>query len=166
LWPHSHYGAHKAAIEKFVHSYGLGQGYPICALRPTGVYGVAHPPQESKWFDLVQSVVRGETVHCERGGKEVHAADVARAADRLLHAPQEAITGEAFNCYDLYVSQWDVAHLAREISGSSATIEGKQTAPKHQIVTGKIKSLGMAFGGRPLLEKTIRELVSAARGTI
>jgi nucleoside-diphosphate-sugar epimerase len=34
----SHYGAHKAAIEKFVHSYGLGDGYPICALRPTGVF--------------------------------------------------------------------------------------------------------------------------------
>ena len=30
-------------IEEFVHSYGLGYGYPICGLRPTGVYGVAHP---------------------------------------------------------------------------------------------------------------------------
>ncbi len=27
LWPKSHYGAHKAALEKFVHSYGLGQGW-------------------------------------------------------------------------------------------------------------------------------------------
>ncbi len=62
LWATSHYGAHKAAIEKFVHSYGLGQGYPICALRPTGVYGVAHPVQNSKWYDLVSAVVRGETV--------------------------------------------------------------------------------------------------------
>ncbi|REK44634.1 MAG: NAD(P)-dependent oxidoreductase, partial [Planctomycetota bacterium] len=43
LWATSHYGAHKAAIEKFVHSYGLGAGYPICALRPTGIYGLAHP---------------------------------------------------------------------------------------------------------------------------
>jgi nucleoside-diphosphate-sugar epimerase len=25
----SHHGAHKAAIEQFVHSYGLGMGYPI-----------------------------------------------------------------------------------------------------------------------------------------
>lgn len=41
LWPKSHYGAHKAAIEKFVHSFGLGEGYDICALRPTGIYGVA-----------------------------------------------------------------------------------------------------------------------------
>ena len=54
--PTSHYGAHKAAIEQFVHSYGWGQGYPICALRPTGVYGLAHPPEASKWFDLVRDV--------------------------------------------------------------------------------------------------------------
>ena len=43
LWPRTHYGAHKAALEKFVHSYGLGEGFPICALRPTGIYGIDHP---------------------------------------------------------------------------------------------------------------------------
>jgi nucleoside-diphosphate-sugar epimerase len=48
LWPNSHYGAHKAALEAFVHSYGLGQGWPICALRPTGIYGLAQPPQDSR----------------------------------------------------------------------------------------------------------------------
>src|SRR5215217_341972 len=74
LWPASHYGAHKAALEAFVHSYGLGQRYPICALRPTGIYGLAHPPRKSKWFDLIRAVARGEDVDCRRGGKEVHAA--------------------------------------------------------------------------------------------
>ena len=34
LWPTSHYGAHKAALEAFVHSYGLGSGWPACSLRP------------------------------------------------------------------------------------------------------------------------------------
>src|SRR5262249_57212430 len=29
LWPRSHYGAHKAALEAFVHSYGLGQGWAV-----------------------------------------------------------------------------------------------------------------------------------------
>src|SRR6266446_4982143 len=84
LWPNSHYGAHKAALEAFVHSYGLGQGWPICALRPTGIYGLAHPPQASRWFDLVGQVLRGEPVAPAKGGKEVHAADVARAAELLL----------------------------------------------------------------------------------
>jgi nucleoside-diphosphate-sugar epimerase len=163
LWPTSHYGAHKAAIEKFVHSYGLGADYPICALRPTGVYGLADPPQESKWYELVRAVVQGCDVTCRRGGKEVHAADVAKAAAVLLQAPAELITGEAFNCYDRYVSEWDVAHLAQRISGSSARIDGQQTQPKHEIVTEKLSRLGMTFGGQALLEQTVGELVRSMR---
>jgi nucleoside-diphosphate-sugar epimerase len=156
-WPASHYGAHKAAVEKFVHSYGLGLKYPICALRPTGVYGVAHPIERSKWFDLVQSIRRGEPVTCQRGGKEVHAADVAKAAGILLTAPE--IAGEAFNCYDRYISQWDVAQIAKRISGSDSEILGGQTRPKNQIVTRKLRELGMTFGGGALLEATIAEMM-------
>ena len=157
LWATSHYGAHKAAIEKFVHSYGLGEGHPICALRPTGVYGVAHPVRDSKWYSLVSKVVRGETVECSRGGKEVHAADVAKAAGLLLTA--EGIAGEAYNCYDSYVSELDVATIAKELSGSNSEILGEPKQPKHQIVTEKIRSLGMQFGGEELLKQTITELV-------
>ena len=161
LWPTSHYGAHKAALEKFVHSYGLGQNYPICALRPTGVYGLAHPVENSKWFDLVAATVRGEPVNCRRGGKEVHAADVAKAIGILL--TDQGITGQSFNCYDRYVSQFDVATLAKRISGSNSEIRGGQTRPKHQIETNKIRTLGMEFGGDALLETTVGQLVEAAR---
>jgi nucleoside-diphosphate-sugar epimerase len=160
MWTASHYGAYKAAVEEFVYSYGLGHGYNICAVRPTGVYGVAHPPENSKWFDLVQAVVRGQSVTCKRGGKEVHAADVANATALLLTASGTA--GQAYNCYDLYVSEWDVAHLAKQFSGSASQIAGNQTAAKNQIVTEKIRRLGMQFGGKPQLEQTIRELVKAA----
>jgi nucleoside-diphosphate-sugar epimerase len=156
--PSSHYGAHKAAIEQFVHSYGWGQGYAICGLRPTGVYGAAHPIGESKWFDLVRDVVQGRDVTCERGGKEVHAADVARAAGILLTAPH--IAGEVYNCYDRYVSQYEVATMAKQFSGSRATIHGHQTSPKNEIVTEKLRALGMQFGGTALLEQTVRELVA------
>jgi nucleoside-diphosphate-sugar epimerase len=161
LWPTSHYGAHKAAVEKFVHSFGFGMGYPICALRPTGVYGLARPVERSKWFSLVQAIVRGEDVACQGGGKEVHAADVARAVGVLLHA--DGISGESFSCYDRYVSHFDVATLARNISGSESRILGGQTRPKHQIVTEKIRALGMEFGGDSLLEHTIEALVRACQ---
>ncbi|MDH3716634.1 MAG: SDR family oxidoreductase [Planctomycetota bacterium] len=161
LWATSHYGAHKAAIEKFVHSFGLGEGYNICALRPTGIYGLARPAAHSKWYDLVQSVVEGQTVECQRGGKEVHAADVARAVQLLLNA--EGIAGQAYNCYDRYVSQFEVATMARQLSGSDAQILGQETTPKHQIETGKIRALGMQFGGTELLERTIAQLVAAVR---
>ena len=162
-WATNHYGAHKAAIEQFVHSYGLGMSYPICALRPSGVYGLAHPASDSKWFDLVKAVAEGRAVTCERGGKEVHAADVAKAVEILLNGDPTAIAGQAFNCCDRYISEWEVAHLAKRISGSSSTIAGRQTAPKNQIVTEKLRSLGMVFGGQGLLESTVRELLVGAR---
>jgi len=158
LWPKSHYGAHKAAIEKFVHSFGLGMNFPVCALRPTGIYGVAHPKETSRWFELIKKVSRGEDVEVNRGGKEVHAADVARAVEILLEA--ENISGQSYNCYDHYISEHEVASIAKEISGSKSIIHGEAPYPKNQIETEKIKKLGMEFGGKALLKKTIEELLA------
>jgi nucleoside-diphosphate-sugar epimerase len=161
LWPTSHYGAHKAALEKFVHSYGLGAGWPICALRPTGVYGLARPARASRWYDLVGQVLRGEPIASARGGKEVHAADVARAVEVLLTAEKQAIAGQAFNCYDRYIADQEVARIAKKLSGSSSTIADLNRGPKNQIVTTKLRALGMEFGGEPLLRRTVAELVEA-----
>ncbi len=163
LWPTGHYGAHKAALEKFVHSFGLGQGWPICALRPTGIYGLAHPPQNSRWFDLVGQVMRGEPIATAKGGKEVHAADVARAVGLLLTADARAIAGQAFNCYDRYVSEQEVARIAKDFTGSPSSIADLNRGPKNQIVTAKLRGLGMTFGGEPLLRRTVAELVEARR---
>jgi nucleoside-diphosphate-sugar epimerase len=142
-----------------VHSYGFGQGHPICALRPTGIYGIARPLKNSRWFDLVRDVAQGKTVTCRHGGKEVHAADVARAVGILLAA--EGIAGEVYNCYDRYVSQYEVAQIAKALSGSPSEILGSAASPKHQIVTEKLRRLGMQFGGKPLLEETIRKMLGA-----
>jgi nucleoside-diphosphate-sugar epimerase len=162
-WAASHYGAYKAAVEQFVYSFGLGHEYPICAVRPTGIYGVNHPLHQSKWFDLVRRVVRGESVTCDSGGKEVHAADVAKTISLLLESEASRIRGEVFNCYDRYISQYEVASLAKRLSGSGAQIHGQATSPKNQIETGKIRSLGMRFGGEPLLESTIEALVNSGK---
>jgi nucleoside-diphosphate-sugar epimerase len=158
LWPKSHYGAHKAAIEAFVSSYGHGMGYPICSLRPTGIYGLARPASASKWSGLIASVARGESVDCRRGGKEVHAGDVARAAEILLRA--DGIAGQAYACYDRYISELEVATIARRLSGSRATINGQPIAPRHEIVTKKIQDLGMTFGGLPRLEATVGQILA------
>ena len=157
LWPNSHYGAHKAAIEKFVHSYGLGSGFPICALRPTGVYGLSHPPERSKWFDLVQNIKDGKPVEVNRGGKEVHVSDVAKAIQILLAA--DSVAGQAYSCYDRYISEFDVATMAKEICGSNSDIIGGQKRPKHEIDSSKIRSLGMEFGGDELLRQTIVKML-------
>jgi hypothetical protein len=104
-------------------------------------------------------VERGEPVECHGGGKEVYAADVAQAVEILLKA--EGVAGEVYNCYDRYISQYEVAALAKEITGSRSEIRGGPTAPKHQIDTQKIQRLGMRFGGRPLLKQTIRQMLDA-----
>lgn len=157
LWPVSHYGAHKAAIEKFIHSYGLGEGYDICSLRPTGIYGVARPVERSTWHSLVQAVRRGEPIASAVGGKEVHALDVAKAVGILLTA--SGIAGQAYNCCDMYVAEQDVAQIAKRITGSDSTIEDLNRGPKHQIDTAKLRALGMTFGGRKLLEQTVAEML-------
>ncbi len=163
IWPMSHYGAHKAAIEKFVHSFGFGEEYDICALRPTGIYGLARPVEKSRWFDIVQAVAAGEPVDSSRGGKEVHAADVAKAVEILLTA--DGVAGQAYNCYDMYVAEEQVARIAKELTGSSSTIASHDKAPRHRIETGKLRALGMEFGGRDLLEKTIAQLLEALPNT-
>ena len=160
LWSLSHYGAHKAAIEMFVHSLGLGDGYAICALRPTGIYGVARPVQNSKWYDLVRQVAAGEPVESARGGKEVHAADIAKAVAILLTA--QGIEGQAYNGYDMYIAEQHVAQIAKQITGSKSPIAEINKGPKNQIRTEKLRTLGMEFGGQPLLEKTVHELLAGS----
>ena len=76
-------------------------------------------------------------------------------------APADAIAGQAFNCYDQYISEWDVVHLVKELSGSPSVLEGRQTCPKYEIRTGKLRALGMTFGGRELLQTTVEQLVAA-----
>jgi nucleoside-diphosphate-sugar epimerase len=165
LWPTSHYGAHKAALEAFVHSYGLGHGWPICALRPTGIYGLAHPPQHSRWFEIVGRVLRGEHVESARGGKEVHGLDVARAVELLLRADAQRIAGQSFNCCDMYISEEQVARIAKERTGSASVISDLNRGPKHQIDTAKFRALGMTFGGEALLRRTVQELIDAHRAS-
>jgi nucleoside-diphosphate-sugar epimerase len=159
LWPKSHYGAYKAAVEKFVHSYGKGEGFNICALRPTGIYGLERNIKESKWYDLVNEIKKGKEVKGEGGGKEVHVKDVAKSVKVLLETNSDFIRGEAFNCYDMYISDYHVAELAKEISGAKGNILGTMTTPKNQIITQKLKSLGMEFGGEALLRETVKELL-------
>jgi hypothetical protein len=81
----------------------------------------------------------------------------------LLGANADRIKGQAFNCYDLYIADQDVAEVARELTGSRNPIADQRRSPKHQIETGKLRALGLEFGGKPLLRETIAELVAAHR---
>ena len=108
-------------------------------------------------------MLRGERIESARGGKEVHAADVARAVELLLRAEAKHIAGQSFNCYDRYVAEEQVARIAQELTGSPSVIANRNCGPKHQIDTSKIRSLGMTFGGEALLRRTVTELIEAQR---
>ncbi len=163
LWPKSHYGAHKAAIETFVHSFGLGHDWCVTSLRPTGIYGLDDPPSESRWYGTIQKVLRREPIESSKGGKEVHVSDVAKAVALLLATDTDTVKGQAYNCYDMYVSEQRVAEIARDVAGVDCTIADLNAGPKNQIQTDKLRSLGMTFGGEDLLEQTIREMVEIAQ---
>ena len=120
------------------------------------------PVANSKWFGLVNSIANGDAVEVNRGGKEVHVSDVAKGIRLLIDkglADSSQIVGQAFSCYDRYISEFDVAHMAKEITGSSSEIVGKQKRPKHEIDSSKIKALGMTFGGESVLKATVEQLL-------
>lgn len=160
--PDTHYGAYKAAVEASVSAWGLGQGWQACALRPTGVYGLTHPVGRSKWHDLVAAVLDGRPWPEARGGTEVHGADVARAVWLLLTTPD--VAGRAYNCSDLYVTNREVAEIVQRLTGTRGPLPDQSLAPPANVMeTGRLRALGLEFGGRPLLERTVAELVEAVR---
>jgi hypothetical protein len=107
--------------------------------------------------------MRGQPIATPKGGKEVQAADAAKAVELLLHADPKKIAGQAFNCYDRYVSEQEVARIAKELTESRSEITDLNRGPKNQIETGKLRALGMTFGGEALLRQTVAELVEAHR---
>jgi nucleoside-diphosphate-sugar epimerase len=130
-------------------------------VRPTGIYGVARPIEDSKWYGVVRAVAAGKPIDSPKGGKEVHADDVAQAVSILLKA--EGIAGQCYNCYDMYISDEQVARIAKQITGSPSTISNDNKGPRHQIATEKLRSLGMRFGGQALLEKTVKQMLGTPK---
>jgi len=161
LRPNSLYGAYKASVECLVHHFGKSGQLSATALRPTAIYGVDDPVEQSKWYPLVRQVCAGQDVDATGGSKSVHAADVAKAA-ALLIKQDDSVSGEAFNCCDRMISEFEVASVAKEIAGSSARIAGPAKQSRNQIDTSKIASLGMRFGGDALLRETVTALVRRA----
>ncbi len=162
--PDTHYGAAKAALEAFAASFARQNGWCICALRPTGVYGLAWPPDRSKWLGLVRSLLAGEEHVEARAGTEVHGADVARAVIALLQAPAKVVAGRAFNCSDLVVTTRDIARHVARLTGYDVPLPPASDASVLSIMTCEgLKSLGLTFSGQALLEETIGELIALAR---
>lgn len=159
--PTTHYGAAKAALEAFATSFSA-EGFPVAAIRPTGIYGLRLPPEKTKWWDLVGQAFRCEKVPA-RSATEVHGEDVAKAVLALLAAPAEEIAGRAFNLSDIVVSHREIVALVQREAGVNGPLPEAGVPTSAVMRSDAIAALGVRFGGQALLEKTVRELVAAQR---
>ncbi|MBZ0296255.1 MAG: NAD(P)-dependent oxidoreductase [Anaerolineae bacterium] len=159
--PDTHYGAYKVAVEAFLQSFAQTEGMKTCAIRATGVYGLTWPVQRSKWWNLVQAVLRGEAITSTRGGTEVHGADVARVIWHVLSKSDAA--ADVIHLSDLYVTHRDIVRLVREISGRPGPLPAEPaTAPVNMLVCNRLREMGLTLGGLPLLRATLAEMIAAA----
>ena len=164
--PDTHYGALKLALEAHVSAFSSADHVCYASLRPTGVYGVTQPVENSKWFDLAQAVASGAALPPARLGTEVHGADVANAVWLLLTSPEEAVAGQAFNCADLMVDTREVmARLAQQLGRPARLPEPARNRVRHPMRTTALQELGWKPGGEDRLARTIWELAESVRGT-
>jgi hypothetical protein len=63
------------------------------------------------------------------------------------------------DCYDMYISDEMVARTAKGLTGSDSQVSDLNKGPRNQISAARIQALGMRFGGRVLLEETVRQML-------
>lgn len=135
-WPSGIYGAYKAAIEPHLMAYHHTYGMNTSAWRPAAVYGVDPKLEKSQWFDLIRTAKQGGAVDTAQGGKITHVQDVADAL--TLAVGDDSVSGQFYNLVDGYMYWQVAAEIAKELSGSGATItDRKGTGPKNQFDCAK-----------------------------
>lgn len=159
--PDTHYGAYKLAVEGFLKSFAHVAGMKTCSVRATGVYGITWPVERSKWWGLVDAVVRNQEIDTCGGGTEVHGADVARVIRHYLANPAPAT--EVIHLSDGYITHYEVVRLARAISGRPGPLPpAPPVPPANPLVCRRLAELGLTLGGAAALQSTVAALVGAA----
>lgn len=135
-WPSGTYGAYKAAIEPHLLAYHQTYGMNTSSWRPAAVYGVDPNLPRSQWFDLIKTVKESGHVSTGQGGKITHVQDVADGL--ALAVGDESVAGEFYNLVDGYLYWQVAAEMAKELTGSGATIDDRKGAgPKNHFDTRK-----------------------------
>lgn len=156
--PTTHYGALKAATEALA---TVHEG--VTALRPTGVYGIVHPLDRTKWLELAEAILTGQPVERIRAGTEVHGADVADAVWRLLTAPAAAVAGRIFNCSDLEVDTRDIVRRMQAALGRPGPLPAAAPSADNVLRCDGLHALGWRPGGDARLQAEIASLCALAR---
>jgi UDP-glucose 4-epimerase len=153
-WPNSIYGAYKAAIEPHLKAYHFHYGMNTSSWRPAAIYGVDPNLPRSQWYGLVKTAKEGGTIDEPRGGKITHVQDVADAL--ALAIGDDAVAGEFYNLVDGYMYWQGAAELAKELSGSNATIVDRAgTGPKNTFDTSKADEFFRRHGNTTALNRGV-----------
>lgn len=163
--PTTLYGKVKVAVEE---RGSASTSIGFCSLRPTGIYGVTHPPQRNKWFGLVQKALsdleREENLDSQMR-TEVHGEDVASATVLLLNVPLEKMKSKSFNCSDIAVSQKQLYCLVQAIKAGYDPTEvqlptGLQA--NNPMSCEGLAELGWCPGGMEKLYRTLGVMIEAS----
>jgi nucleoside-diphosphate-sugar epimerase len=157
LVPNSNYGAYKAAVEAFCHSYFLSKSINTTIFRPVGIYGIDPKLAHSEWYDLIKNIKNGVDVNVVGGGKIVDVTDVAFAIDSAID--NKDAFGKVYNLSDFYIDNMSIAEMAKEICGSKSKISGTPKQPINTIDNTESKKLGVRYGGTEGLRQYIQDLV-------
>ena len=158
LIPDSNYGAYKASVEAFCHSYFLSKSINTTIFRPVGIYGIDPHVPNSEWYDLIKNIKNGVDVEVVGGGKIVHVEDVAHAIDSAID--NKDASGKVYNLVDFYVDNMTIAKMAKEICDSKSGINGTPKQPKNTIDNTESKKLGVHYAGIEGLRQYIQELIN------
>jgi len=180
--PTTLYGACKATVESLITTTGAstdggGGRSVLCGIRPTGVYGMASPPQSSKWWEMVEAVANQQPVRSDGGGTEVHVDDVAQGIQTLLTARAEDVSGRIFNCSDLYVPHRAIASLALgwfdNAGGRCQETEDRYREPpapgleaRNVLDSSALEALGVSFRGWEGVRNFTDDLCAAVLDTM
>jgi UDP-glucose 4-epimerase len=142
-WPDSLYGGSKAAIEDLAMAYWHQYGLNTSSWRPAAVYGI-HPrqPQRATWRQLILDVAAGRPFDGDEGTSANSVEDTAHAIALAVGRPE--VAGQVYNLVDCYVYLQQVAHMAKELSGSRAAITDRigDAAPRYVVISDAAKALG------------------------
>jgi nucleoside-diphosphate-sugar epimerase len=153
-WPSSIYGAYKAAIEPHLKAYHVMYGMNTSSWRPAAIYGIDPNLPRSQWYTLIRTAKEGGTIDTPAGGKITHVEDVADALTLALEDP--TVAGQFYNLVDGYMYWQGAAELAKEITGSEATIIDRAAAgPKNTFDTTKAEDFFNRHGNGIALRRGV-----------
>lgn len=152
--PDTLYGQVKLAGETLLEAL-CDRDFSGCALRATGVYGVAPGLPDHKWSGLFDSFLAGESVG-PRCGTEVHGADLASAAALLLTRAGDVPPFEVFNVSDLLLDRGDLLAMLRTVSGKGGEPPPACSTRPGIMDTTRLRALGWSPGGEDRLRSFLQ----------